>query len=59
MDNRAGDPPHAMWVTTPPFSAGDDVQPGLLCAWERDVDDAIWRARVWCLRETRTRVPWS
>ena len=51
------DPPQAVWVTTPRFSAGDDVQPGLLHAWERDVEDVIWRARVWCLRETAPGFP--
>lgn len=46
------DPPQPVWVTTPRFSSEDDVQPGLLYAWERNVEDTAWRARVWCLRET-------
>ncbi|KQS54507.1 hypothetical protein ASG36_20590 [Geodermatophilus sp. Leaf369] len=46
-----------MWVTKPRFSSVDDVQPGLLYAWERDRYALIWRARVWCLRETAPGFP--
>lgn len=46
-----------VWVVTPRFSSEDDVQPGLLYAWVRDVDDRVWRAEVWCTRETAPGVP--
>ncbi|WP_157499029.1 MULTISPECIES: hypothetical protein [Geodermatophilaceae] len=57
MDNRTVDPPSPVWVTKPRFSSVDDVQPGLLYAWERDRYALIWRARVWCLRETAPGFP--
>ena len=41
----------------PRFSSSDYVPPGLLYAWERDADDIIWRAQVWCVRETAPRIP--
>ena len=52
MDERELNPPRPVWVLTPRFSAVDDVQPGLLYRWERDVEDTHWRGHVHCLRET-------
>ena len=46
-----------MWVRTARFSTEDDVQPGLLYRWVRDVEDTHWRGEVWCLRETAPGFP--